>query len=354
MRIELFGLFLAIQAGVLSAQPVDLLQQLYGKKPALAKPQEIGEDLVKPTPTEAPILVFRDRYEASRERIFLSDLLQCKGAKVMCKEILNIDVGAAPKPMRQERYTRSQISALIDKEFPGVTPTWEGVDSCQVVALSMGVNEEAVLRVISEEFEDAPAGMRVIIQSIRVPSLPMLRHSNYSYKLHEFGDQISRVFVNPRTRFAQLRMLAVDQDPASQSKIEFLVQVSLRIEVEALVLKEAKERGERLNADAVELQWINYQDQVFADPKLVVGKLLKSRLQALSPIRTWDITREPEVLRGDRVEAILSSNGLKINGVAQALEQGFIGQKIRIKLESTKKTIVGTVIARSQVEVPSL
>ncbi len=352
MRIELLCLFLALHAGVLLAQPVDLLQQLYGKKP-LEKKLE-SEELIKPVPSESVSLSFRDRFEASRERIFFADLVQCKGSKSLCKDLAAIDVGAAPKPMRQERVSRSQIAALVERDYPGLALSWEGTDAISVMALSTGVNEEAVMKVISEEFEDAPAGMRVIIQSIRVPSLPMLRHSNYSYKLSEIGDQISRVFTNPRTRFAQLKMIAVDQDPASQSKIEFLVQVSLRIEVEALVMKDAKERGESVTEGSIELQWINYQDQVFADPKQVIGKLLKTRIQSQSPIRTWDLTREPEVLRGDRVEAMLSSNGLKINGVAQALEQGFIGQKIRIRLESTKKTIVGTVVARSQVEVPSL
>ncbi len=71
-------------------------------------------------------------------------------------------------------------------------------------------------------------------------------------------------------------------------------------------------------------------------------------------IRSWDLTREPEVLRGDRIEAVISSGGVRLNSVAQALEPGFIGQKIRIRLETTKKSVMGIVIARSQVEVPSL
>lgn len=356
MKVWLLSLLLASSAGELSAQPVDLLQQLYGKKssaaPSPAKEEE-NEDL-KPVPTETLTLTFRDRYEASRERLYLSDLIGCKGSKTLCDEIKAIDIGRAPKPLRQERYSRKQVADFIEKEFPSQALMWEGSEFCQVIALSAPVQEEAVMKVLQEEFEDAPAGLRVVIQSIRVPSLQMLRHNNYSYKILAFGDQVARVFQNPRTRFAQLKVVAVDQDPSSQSSIEFLVQVSLRIELDAPVLKTSKERGERLSEADFESEWINYQDQILLDPKQIIGKLLKTRVSAGNPIRNWDVTREPEVLRGDRVEAIVSGNGLKINGIAQALEQGFIGQKIRIRLDATKKTVMGTVIARSQVEVPTL
>ncbi|RYZ80379.1 MAG: flagellar basal body P-ring formation protein FlgA [Proteobacteria bacterium] len=360
MKVWLFSLLLAANTGVLYAQPVDLLQQLYGKKTspletlpsATLLKDEAGSIL--PLPMKTLTLSMRDRYESSRERLFLSDLMTCKGSKEICDEIAAIDAGITPKPMRQERFTRAKVLELIEKEFPGQSIQWVGGDSCQVIALAYPIKEDLVMKVVAEEFEDAPAGMRVIIQSVRVPTLAVLRHTNYTYKIRDFGDQVTRVFQNPRTRFAQLRMLAVDQDPSSQSEIEFLVQVSMRIEVEVLVAKDYLERGDRLTEANVELQWTNYQDQVFSDSKPVLGKLLKTRVQAGNPLRAWDLAREPEILRGDRVEAIISGNGLKINGVAQALEQGFIGQKIRIRLESTKKTITGKVIARSQVEVPSL
>lgn len=356
MKVWLTSLLLIAYASVLSAQPVDLLQQLYGKTASDSK-RSLPESTVveaKPDPIAPLIFTLNERFEASRERLFVGDLLSCKGPKTICDEAKLIDIGVAPKPLRYERYSPAQINHLLDGELYGHVVLWEGSDYCMVSAVSSPVNEESVMKVIREEFEDSPAGMRVAIQSIRVPTLQILRHSNYSYRVQNFGDQVTRVFQNPRTKLAQIRIEAIDLDPASQSLIEFSVQVSLSIEIEALVLKEGKERGERLTQDSFDLRWIPFQDQIMSDPKQIEGKLLKTRVQAGMPIRSWNLAREPEVLRGDRIEAIMSSNGLRMNSVAQALEPGFIGQKIRIKLESTKKTIMGTVIARSKVEVTSL
>lgn len=355
IKVKLLSLLLTSFAGVLHAQPVDLLQQLYGKKsPAPSTESEESADAGDPLPTTPITLSFRERFDASRERLYMSDLLSCKGSQKICDELKAVDVGTSPKPNRFERFNRKQVAAIVEREFPSQELLWEGSDFCMVSAVSTPIDEAKVKEVIAEEFEDSPAGTRVTVQSVRTPSMTMLRHNNYAYKIKDAAAEISKVFQNPRARFAQVKMLAQDLDPSSHSSIEFLVQVSLRTELEALVLKNSKERGERITEADIEPQWINYQEQVFLDGAQVVGKLLKTRVSAGNPIRNWDVKREPEVLRGDRVEAIVSGNGLKINGVAEALEQGFIGQKIKIRLESTKKTVMGTVIAKSQVEVPRL
>ncbi|MBC7533567.1 MAG: flagellar basal body P-ring formation protein FlgA [Oligoflexus sp.] len=369
MKYWFLSLFLSYSLD-LCAQPVDLLQQLYGK-PSAASGTGSGNGNEVPGSAQAPhrpssssdipplvsetvTLTLRDSFTVARERMFLSDLASCRGSKKFCDELQGVDLGAAPKPMRQDRIARQQVEATVQKEFSAATVVWDGADHCLVTALSSPVNEESVVRVLEHEFQAAPKGMRVVVQSIRLPSMQVLRHNNYSYRIASYGDQISRVFSNPRSRFAQVKILAVDLDPSSQATVEFVAQVNLRVEIQALVVIQAKERGERLTAESIELQWIAYQDQVVMDDKLLVGKLLRSRIMANQAIRSWDLTREPEVQRGDRIEAVINSNGIKLNSVAQALEPGFIGQKIRIRLEATKKNILAVVIARSQVEVPSL
>lgn len=357
-------------SNLFAAQP-DLLQQLYGR-PSPSKeaasnaqlpvsssnstPPTASSDNSSPLPVvnETLTLTFRSGFTVSRERMYLSDVATCRGLKRACDEINAIDIGAAPKPMRQERVTKIQVEAIIQKEFESAQVLWEGAESCLVTALSSPTNEEAVTRVIEKEFESAPKGMRVIIGSIRLPTMQVLRHNNYSYKIPNYSDQISRVFSNPRTRFAQIKVQAHDLDPSSQAVVEFIAQVNLRVEIQALVMTQTKERGERLSADSIALEWIPFQDQVVTDEKLLVGRLLRSRLMTKAAVRTWDLTREPEVLRGDRIEAVVNSGGVRLNSVAQALEPGFIGQKIRVRLETTKKTILAVVTARAQVEVPSL
>ncbi len=359
---------LVLLAGTLYAEPVDLLQQLYGRaggKSASSSPAQRsgGGDASKaalPRPEALPgsasilTLNLRSSISIARERLYLSDLVTCQGPKDVCSDIGGIDYGAAPKANRQDRSTRSQIEALVQKETAQAQVKWEGAQACLISALSSPIDEEAVLHLLEREFQSAPSGMRVIVQSVRLPTTQVLRHNNYLYKIPSFADQITRIYANPRSRFGQIKLVAVDQDPSSQASIEFLVQLNFRIEIQALVMTQARERGERVTPELVELQWIPYQDQVLTDDKLIVGKLLRVRLQAKQAIRTWDLIREPEVLRGDRIEAVINSGGIRMNSVAQALEPGFIGQKIRIRLEATKKNVLGVVIARSQVEVPSL
>ncbi len=352
---KLWLLSLLAGSSLLQAEPVDLLQQLYGQKsPAAAK--GVPNDST-PAPAAAPetlTLTLRDSLSTQRERIFLSDVASCSGSKRLCDDLQGIDLGSAPKPMHQDRWTKQKVQDAVAHEAPELTLEWKGAEACQISALSSPVNEEAVTKVLDREFAAAPKGMRIAIQSVRLPIMPILRHTNYLYRVPNAADQVGRVFANPRTHFALIKMEAVDQDPSSQATIEFAAQVSLRVEIQAVVANEARERGERLAEGNVVLDWIPYQDQVVTDAQSVIGKSLKVRLLAKQAIRPWDLTRDPEVQRGERVEAVINNGGVKLNSVAQALEPGFIGQKIRIRLESTKKNLLGTVIARSQVEVPSL
>ncbi|MBC7660365.1 MAG: flagellar basal body P-ring formation protein FlgA [Chitinophagaceae bacterium] len=361
MKILLLSLLTLGSVPTVFAQPVDLLQQLYGKQsPGATRPEASSVPSAMPMKDLVPViqepltLTVRDSFSTSRERVFLADVTTCKGPKQACDEVGAIDLGSAPKAMRQDRLAKTRIIEAVSHEMGSRPISWGGADNCLISALSSPFNEEAVVHVIEHEFASAPKGVRVLIQSVRLPTMQMLRHNNYVYKVPSFGDQVSRVYANPRTRFAQLKVLAVDQDPSSQATIEFIAQVSLRVEVQALVSQGSRERGERITQDFIALEWIPFQDQIVTDEKLVLGKILKSRIMAKQPLRSWDLMREPEVQRGDRIEAVVNTGGIQLNSVAQALEPGFIGQKIRIRLDATKKTLLGVVIARSQVEVPSL
>ncbi|RZK27676.1 MAG: hypothetical protein EOO63_12915 [Hymenobacter sp.] len=120
MKVWLLSLLVASYAGVLSAQPVDLLQQLYGKKALPFTPvKEIEDDTVKPVVTESITITLRDRFEASRERLFLSDVAVCKGSRNLCDELVGIDIGIAPKPMRYERLARQygQLPSRVELQL---------------------------------------------------------------------------------------------------------------------------------------------------------------------------------------------------------------------------------------------
>lgn len=333
-----------------AAAEADLLEQLYGK---ISKKSVAVETPVPVAAAKEPIeLRLLESCKIERERIYVQDLVSCSGPNEACQALSVAELGLAPKPGRQEKWTRDQVASLLAAEFPDQAITWSGAASTVVDAAAVTVPEDAVRSVLERHLAGIGGTVRLRIQSMRLPVLLQLRHSAYDFTLPHFNDEIQTVLQNPRRRFTQFRLVAKDTHLDSPANYEMTVAVTFIPEILAVVSKSNLQRSKRVTADDLEEKWLPYQEQVFTKAADLAGKIVRSKLTQGQAVRISDVTTEPDVYRGEKVEALLVGNGVKLNGVAEALESGAIGQKIRVRLEATKRNVLGTVVARSQVEVP--
>lgn len=330
----------------------DLLEQLYGKSSKIQTSVAVEAPDPETAANEPVELQLIESCTIQRERIYVQDLVGCSGSDDVCRAIAVAELGLAPKPGRQEKWAREKIAALIAAEFPHQAIKWSGASVSVVNAAAVSVPEDAIRLVLEKELAKIGGSTRLRIQSIRLPSLLQLRHSAYDFALPQFDNDIQAVLQNPRRRYAQFRVVAKDTHLDSPSNYEMNIAVTFYAEVLGVVSKANLQRSQTITANDVEEKWVPFQEQVFTRASDLVGKIVRSKLTQGQAVRIWDVTAEPDVHRGEKVEALLIGNGVKLNGMAEALENGAIGQKIRVRLEATKRNVVGTVVARSQVEVP--
>jgi flagella basal body P-ring formation protein FlgA len=96
---------------------------------------------------------------------------------------------------------------------------------------------------------------------------------------------------------------------------------------------------------------VPYQENVVRDAASLEKQILRVTARPGQVLRIYDLTRDPDVKRGERVEASVVSAGVKMNSAAQAMESAAIGQRIRVQLDTTKRQVMATVIGPSKVEV---
>lgn len=89
--------------------------------------------------------------------------------------------------------------------------------------------------------------------------------------------------------------------------------------------------------------------------EMLIGKSPRALISAQRPIREAEIAMPLVIKKGDTVELSYSTKYMSIKTTGIALENGSVGESIRIKNEKSEKAVSGRVVAAGRVEVnPSL
>lgn len=86
-------------------------------------------------------------------------------------------------------------------------------------------------------------------------------------------------------------------------------------------------------------------------PDQVLGLALRVAVQAGRPLGPDDVTSPPMVLRNQVIRLHYSQGGMSITTEGRALEQGALGQVVRVMNLASRETLAGTVLADGSVEV---
>ena len=70
-------------------------------------------------------------------------------------------------------------------------------------------------------------------------------------------------------------------------------------------------------------------------------------------LETWMLERIPDINKGDAITAVYSKSNITLTLDAQILENGFIGEPVKIKLEKNKKVMLGTIYDKETVIISS-
>ncbi|MFO1113133.1 MAG: flagellar basal body P-ring formation chaperone FlgA [Rhodospirillales bacterium] len=103
-------------------------------------------------------------------------------------------------------------------------------------------------------------------------------------------------------------------------------------------------------------EWVAAGDRPLAgnvarDPAEMIGRLPRRSLQQGAPVNTADLKRPVVVARGTLVTILLGTPTMRLTARGQALDEGAVGDTIRVANAQSRTVVGGVVRADGQVEV---
>lgn len=342
MASRFFILLLIFAPAAWGAEPIPV-SALYGQAKGVSTP-------ALPLTLESTLIV-NEQSEIKRGRVYMQDIASCQGSVLLCRDLLAIDLGNSPKAGQERSFTEADLRKAIDLELPQQKVTIQAPQRIRLLATAWPVDPARVREQVEARLPELEGPYRFTLSNVRVPVGLRLRHDNYRIDFPSWTQDFSVIQQNPRRALVNVMVRLVDQEAGSSEQFDLTAQVTLRAEVQAAVVVKPMERGQFLNPEAVAFQWVLYQENVVRDAASMEKQILRVTARPGQVLRIYDLTRDPDVKRGERVEAFVVSAGVKMNSAAQAMESAAIGQRIRVQLDTTKRQVMATVIGPSKVEV---
>jgi flagellar basal body P-ring formation protein FlgA len=132
------------------------------------------------------------------------------------------------------------------------------------------------------------------------------------------------------------------------------VPVTVKVMTEVVVARTSLPRGSIITGKDIglELRDISRLHRGYLEEtKSVLGKKLKQRLRQRQVVTPSQLDRPRAIKRNNKVTILASSRSLRIRMAGKALEDGSLGELIRVRNESSKRELDARVIAPGIVEV---
>ena len=121
--------------------------------------------------------------------------------------------------------------------------------------------------------------------------------------------------------------------------------------VKVLVAKEVLKRGTVISPNMFTLAEVpaaGMENQVIADPQLIVNMELVRDLAPNAPLRTYDLKKAIMIKRGQEVEVSAGAGqGFLITMRAEALQEGALGEQIRLKNSESGRSLTAVVTGQN-------
>ena len=132
--------------------------------------------------------------------------------------------------------------------------------------------------------------------------------------------------------------------------------VRAKVEVFKKVVVAAKKikRGDQITANDLSLAEKDIAmlpNKYLGGVKQAVDTEAKTTIPKGSTIFAWMIKKTPLVHRGSEIAVRVSASNLLVKAQGVALEDGYQGEKIKVKTKNTNKTLEGILVSANEVEV---
>lgn len=151
----------------------------------------------------------------------------------------------------------------------------------------------------------------------------------------------------PRALGASLYLVPLTVTCAGTAPVTLNVRLRVKRWCEAVVATQAIRAGEAIDPSAVTVQRVAVSDDgddLVSDISEVVGRIARRPIAVGQPIRRTSIDEPAVIRRGQDVKLLVKLNGAEIEAGAIAQQDGKVGDRIRVQVVDTRKTLLATVV----------
>jgi flagella basal body P-ring formation protein FlgA len=137
-------------------------------------------------------------------------------------------------------------------------------------------------------------------------------------------------------------------------KEKVYVQARIKIMNNVAVASDRIRRGQAFdesNTACQERETTFLPQSVVFDPSSIIGKESMTLIPQGTVILGWMARKVPDIKKGDHIRVLSIEGEVSASLAAQALEDAYIGQKIRVKSQASNKIIEATVISSTEAKI---
>lgn len=281
------------------------------------------------------------------EEIRLGDLaaisIQHKEFERLLADLKALKIADAPPPKTKTSIPGASILSAI--ESLGITRDAIGYSIPVVVEVEregrLVTNGEVLNEVRAQLSRDA--NLNVQVREVNWDSAQIVPVGLTSYQIERIG--------MPSAGKVPLRiMTSVDSIPAAR----FLATAIVDDWREVPVLNRTLDRGMLISPSDIEVVRLNLFSQpgdVADNVKDVLGRAVKSRINAGETIRRSLIDIPPLIPQGKKIIMLYQQGPLKATATGTAMDDGLRGETIRVKNDASHRIVKAKVISAEEVEI---
>lgn len=288
---------------------------------------------------QPPRVHLRESSTVTGAQFTLGEVADFEGVDAQtASRLKTVVLGTSPLPGLERTVTREQVLTRLRQH--GFQPeAFEIVAPTRIV-----VRREAHVLQTERVVEVAEQKLR---QSASLPDNAQVESDAPPRALSLPNSKVQMTAGEPRALGAGLFMVPVQI--ACEGAVPTTLNVRLRVKVwrEAVVATRAIRTGEAIDPDAVMLQQVAISEDsndLTTDPSEVVGKIARRPIAAGQPIRRAVLDEPAIIRRGQNVKLLVHLDGAVIEAGAIAQQDGKAGDRIRVQVTDTRKTLLATVV----------
>ncbi len=263
------------------------------------------------------------------------------------EKLREIEISASPSPDTFRRIERDLILYRISGHVAGYKDINIKTPEVMIVERLGQTVDEDKIETIYKDFvlDNAPwEEDQIVFENINVPSSLAL----------PIGDLDWEIDIKQSRNYLGNFSIMIDFLVDGKSCKKTLVSGRIAVIIDTVKSTRRIKRGEIISSEdlvMVSEKKTRFKNSLVTDPAEIIGKRATRSIMADYEIQRGMFQVPPAVEKGDRVVIRAESKSILITAAGKALEEGCIGDQIRVMNISSKKEIIATVSKPSTVEV---